>query len=79
MKLVEAIGLSKDWTGTPVFEGAGFSIDEGEKIGFVGRNGAGKSSLLGILAGKDEDYRGVLKLKPGLRVGVVPQSYEPPA
>lgn len=35
-----------------------FSIADGEKIGVVGRNGVGKSTLLGILAGTDTDFTG---------------------
>lgn len=77
MRLVEAIGLEKDWDGTPLFEGADFSIEEGEKVGLVGANGSGKSSLLGILAGRDPDYRGSLRLKAGLRVGYAAQRFEP--
>jgi len=78
MKLIEALDLEKDWDGTPLFEGASFSIEEGEKLGFVGSNGSGKSSLLGILSGRDEDYHGTLRRKPGLRVGYAVQNFEPP-
>ena len=35
-----------------------FSVDDGEKVGVVGRNGVGKSTLFGILAGTDTDYTG---------------------
>ena len=35
-----------------------FSVDDGEKVGVVGRNGVGKSTLFGILSGKDTDYTG---------------------
>ena len=35
-----------------------FSVDNGEKIGIVGRNGVGKSTLFGILTGTDKDYSG---------------------
>jgi ATP-binding cassette subfamily F protein 3 len=77
MRLLETCGLAKDWDGTSLFEGASFAIEEGEKLGLVGRNGSGKTSLLCILAGLDEDYRGVVKRKPGLRVGYAPQRFEP--
>jgi ATPase subunit of ABC transporter with duplicated ATPase domains len=77
MRLVEALNLEKDWDGNPLFEGASFSIDEGEKLGLVGANGSGKSSLLGLIAGRDEDFHGSLRLKPGLRIGFAEQSFEP--
>jgi ATP-binding cassette subfamily F protein uup len=35
-----------------------FSIDDGEKVGIIGRNGVGKSTLFGILAGADKDFTG---------------------
>ena len=35
-----------------------FSIDEGEKVGLIGRNGIGKSTLFGILLGRDQDFSG---------------------
>ena len=45
----------------------------GAKIGVLGYNGAGKSSLLRIMAGVDEDYRGEAMLAPGASVGLLEQ------
>jgi energy-dependent translational throttle protein EttA len=45
----------------------------GAKIGVLGYNGAGKSSLLRIMAGLDEDYRGEAMLAPGASVGMLEQ------
>lgn len=45
-----------------------FSIQAGEKVGVVGRNGVGKSTLFGILAGTDTDYTGEVVYKKGLVV-----------
>jgi len=42
-----------------------FSIDEGEKVGVVGRNGIGKSTLFGILTGRDTDFTGEVIYKKG--------------
>ena len=41
-----------------LLSGVKFSIDDGEKVGVIGRNGVGKSTLFGILAGSDHDYSG---------------------
>ena len=51
----------------------------GAKIGVLGLNGAGKSSLLRIIAGEDKDYEGEITSKPGLRFGYLPQEPELPA
>ncbi|HEY1013555.1 MAG TPA: energy-dependent translational throttle protein EttA [Herpetosiphonaceae bacterium] len=45
----------------------------GAKIGVLGLNGAGKSSLLRILAGEDQDYQGQIVKAPGYTVGFLPQ------
>jgi len=45
-----------------------FSIDDGEKVGVVGRNGVGKSTLFGILAGTDRDFTGEVIYKRGVVV-----------
>ena len=45
-----------------------FSVDDGEKVGVVGRNGVGKSTLFGILAGTDTDYTGEVIFRRGITV-----------
>lgn len=45
--------------------GVKFSVDDGEKVGIIGRNGVGKSTLFGILTGQDTDYTGDIVFKRG--------------
>lgn len=45
-----------------------FSIDDGEKVGVIGRNGVGKSTLFGILAGTDKDFTGDVIYRRGVTV-----------
>jgi ATP-binding cassette subfamily F protein uup len=51
----------------PLLDGADFALEAGERVALIGRNGAGKSSLLKILAGLDKPDDGVLQLPVGLR------------
>jgi ATP-binding cassette subfamily F protein uup len=51
----------------PLLDGAGFSLEDGERVALIGRNGAGKSSLLKILAGLERPDDGTLQLAGGLR------------
>lgn len=48
-----------------LMSGIKFSIDDGEKVGVIGRNGVGKSTLFGILAGIDKDFTGDIIYKRG--------------
>ena len=52
-----------------------FSVDDGEKIGVVGRNGVGKSTLFGILAGADTDYTGEVIFRRGITVASTAQEH----
>jgi ATP-binding cassette subfamily F protein uup len=57
----------------PLLDGASLVIDVGERIGLIGRNGTGKSSLMRILAGEIKADAGGIWKKPGLRLAHVPQ------
>jgi ATP-binding cassette subfamily F protein uup len=57
----------------PLLDGADFSLEAGERVGLIGRNGSGKSSLLKILAGLERPDDGSLQLQQGVRVVYVPQ------
>ena len=56
-----------------VLSDVSLSFYPGAKIGVLGYNGAGKSSVLNIMAGQDEDYRGDAELAPGASVGLLEQ------
>ena len=52
-----------------------FSVDDGEKVGVVGRNCVGKSTLFGILSGKDTDYTGEVIFRRGITVATTAQEH----
>ena len=56
-----------------VLSDVSLSFYPGAKIGVLGYNGAGKSSVLKIMSGQDEDYRGDAELAPGASVGLLEQ------
>ena len=59
-----------------LLEAVTLSVAAGEKVGLVGRNGSGKTSLLRILAGHQEPDAGEIARRRGLRVGYLPQEFE---
>lgn len=59
-----------------LLESVTLSVAPGEKVGLVGRNGSGKTSLLRILAGHQEADSGEIARRRGLRVGYLPQEFE---
>lgn len=52
-----------------------FSIDDGEKVGVIGRNGVGKSTLFGILSGTDKDFTGDIIYRRGVTVVATAQEH----
>ena len=57
----------------PLLDRASFSLEAGERIGLIGRNGTGKSSLLGVIAGRIALDDGELRRRDGLSVVLVEQ------
>lgn len=72
--LLGAENLHLEYPNRIVFDSVSLGINEGDRIGIVGRNGDGKSSLLAMLAGKLEPYSGRVTRRTGLRMGVLDQS-----
>ncbi len=62
-----------------LLDNAAFSLDAGERLGLIGRNGAGKSSMLKIIAGLEKLDDGLLQMTQGVRICYVPQepAFEP--
>jgi len=62
-----------------LLDNAAFSLETGERLGLIGRNGAGKSSLLKIIAGLEKLDDGLLQMTQGVRICYVPQEpvFEP--
>ena len=59
-----------------LLESVTLSVAAGEKVGLVGRNGSGKTSLLRILAGYQQADAGEIARRRGLRIGYLPQEFE---
>ncbi|MBA4391673.1 MAG: energy-dependent translational throttle protein EttA, partial [Syntrophus sp. (in: bacteria)] len=67
------VGVSKYYDKKPILKDIYLSYFYGAKIGVLGLNGSGKSSLLHILAGTDKEYNGETVLSPGHTVGLLEQ------
>jgi ATP-binding cassette subfamily F protein 3 len=74
--LLHLDGLQKHFGPHAVLRGASLRIDPGEKIGLVGRNGGGKTTLLRMIEGLEQPDWGSLTLRKGARLGYVPQRPE---
>ncbi|MBD3942427.1 ABC-F family ATP-binding cassette domain-containing protein [Microbacterium sp. NEAU-LLC] len=72
--LLGAEALHLEFPTKVVFDRVSLGIDEGDRIGVVGRNGDGKSSLLAMLAGRLEPDSGRVTVRGGVRVGVLDQA-----
>lgn len=70
------IGVSRHYDKKPVLKNIYLSYFYGAKIGVLGLNGSGKSSLLRILAGRDKEFNGETVLSPGYTVGFLEQEPE---
>lgn len=78
MNLLTAKEITKNYTDRNLFSDADFSIEERDKVGIVGINGTGKSTLLRILAGVEEPDRGEVVKGNKVYVRYLPQNPEFP-
>ena len=76
MNLMTMEHLTKFYTERMLFEDAGFSINSGEKVGVIGINGTGKSTLLRIAAGLEEPDEGTVITNRNLKIRYLPQNPE---
>ena len=73
MPLITLMKAHAAWGDLPLLDDADLSIDSGERVGLIGRNGTGKSTLLSILAGHTHLDDGELRVQDGLRILYVEQ------
>ena len=59
-----------------VLSGVSLTVGAGSRVGVVGPNGVGKTTLLRLLAGLEEPERGRIRRSPGLEVGYLPQELD---
>ncbi|KUI29425.1 ABC transporter ATP-binding protein [Mycobacterium sp. IS-1742] len=72
--LLGAEALHLEYPTKVVFDGVSLGVNEGDRIGIVGRNGDGKSSLLAMLAGRRSPDSGRVTVRGGVRIGVLEQA-----
>lgn len=73
MTLLQLYNASKQYGAKVLFDGAGFSINQGEHVGVIGPNGAGKSTLFKIIVGLEHLDNGEITKANGLRIGYLEQ------
>ncbi len=73
MALVSCQNLRVGFAGRALLDGVSLQVERGERIGLVGRNGQGKSTLLSVIAGEWEPDRGEIIRESGTRVALLPQ------
>ena len=73
MNIINIEHLTKAYTDQPLFEDLSMTLDEGEKVGLIGVNGTGKSTLLRILAGLEQEDSGKITRANNLTLSYLPQ------
>lgn len=76
MNILNVENVSKTYMAKPVLSGISVGINDTDKIGVVGTNGTGKSTLLSIIAGVVEPDEGQVVISNGLRISYLPQNPE---
>ena len=70
MSMINVQNLTQYHGAELVLDQISFEIQEGEKVGLIGRNGSGKSTLIRLLAGLDQPSEGQLAIKKGTKIDI---------
>ena len=73
MSILSVGGLSKSFGDRTLFENAVFAVEKGDKIGFIGANGVGKTTLFKIIIGSEPSSKGEAVRSAGLKIGYLEQ------
>src|SRR5512143_3316370 len=73
MKVIQVSNLSKAYGTQVIFDDVGFTVNAGERIGLVGRNGHGKTTLLRMITGEERSDAGVITVPNNYTVGYLSQ------
>jgi len=76
MSLLVLEGVKKHFGAVEILRGASLRLDPGEKVGLVGRNGGGKTTILRLIEGLEQPDWGTVSLRKGASLGHVPQRPE---
>ena len=71
--MISVSNISISYSGIELFDDISFVINLRDRIGLVGKNGVGKTTLLNIIAGKQEPDKGRVNISEGRTIGYLPQ------
>ena len=71
--MISVEGLKVEFNATPLFEDVSYVINKKDRVALVGKNGAGKSTMLKILAGLQQPTEGVVSVPRDCTIGYLPQ------
>ena len=74
--MIDVQNLGVSFGGEVILESLSFRIGRGDRIGLIGKNGAGKSTILKLLAGENNPSTGMLSLEKNATIGYLPQELE---